>query len=60
MIKFQALQDLDYDVRERLFLEKVLDCEFFDVSASDKAVFYADNGHSFDAVLLYGNEVAIQ
>ena len=38
----------------------MLDCEFFDVSASDKAVFYADNGHSFDAVLLYGNEVAIQ
>ena len=53
------MRDLDYDVRDKLFLEKVLDCEFYDVSVSDKAVFYSDNGHSFDSVLLYGNEFSL-
>ncbi len=36
----KALRDLDYDVKDKLFLEKVLDCEFFDSSNSDKAIFY--------------------
>ena len=56
-----ALKDLDYDVREKLFLEKVLDVEFGgEESTAEKAIFYSDGGgHSFDAVLLYGHEFAL-
>ena len=42
-----------------MFLETVLDIEFQDAVAGDKAVFYTDNGHSFDSVLLYGNEFSL-
>lgn len=49
-----ALKDLDYEVRSKLFLESVLDMEF--AQTQDKGVLYIDNGHSFDAVLFYGNE----
>ena len=56
---FQALRDIDYEVREKLFLEKVLDVEFQDATITEKAVFYSDSGHSFDAVLLYGHEFAL-
>ena len=54
-----ALRDLDYEVRDKMFLETVLDIEFQDAVAGDKAVFYTDNGHSFDSVLLYGNEFSL-
>jgi hypothetical protein len=37
----QALRDLDFEVRQKLFLEKVLDVEFQDATITDKAVFYA-------------------
>ena len=36
----QALRDLDFEVREKLFLESVFDIEFQDPTISDKAVFY--------------------
>ncbi|XP_054290013.1 meckelin-like [Macrosteles quadrilineatus] len=49
-----ALRDLDYEVRDKLFAEALLDIEFSDTPG--KAVFYIDNGHSFDKVLFYGNE----
>lgn len=35
---FQALKDLDYEVREKLFVEQLLDIEFCD--SLDRGVFY--------------------
>ena len=37
---FQALKDLDFEVRDRLFLESVMDIEFQDSNVSEKAIFY--------------------
>ena len=54
-----ALRDLDYEVRDKMFLESVLDIEFQEGLAMEKAIFYADNGHSFDSVLLYGHEFSL-
>jgi len=54
-----ALRDLDYEVRDRMVLETVLDIEFQDMTVGDRAVFYQDSGHSFDAVLLYGHEFSL-
>ena len=42
-----------------MFLETVLDTEFQDGLAAEKAVFYTDNGHSYDSVLLYGHEFSL-
>ena len=36
----QALKDLDFEVRDRLFLESVMDIEFQDTNVSEKAIFY--------------------
>lgn len=51
------MRDLDYEVRDKQFVEALLDIEFTDVPG--KAVFYIDNGHSFDNVLFYGNEFTL-
>ncbi|KAI5707858.1 hypothetical protein M8J77_011370 [Diaphorina citri] len=53
-----ALKDLDYQVKDKMFVEALLDIEFSDASA-DKGVFYIDNGHSFDSVLFYGAEFSL-
>ncbi|XP_066909091.1 meckelin, partial [Halyomorpha halys] len=49
-----ALKDLDYEVREKSFVEALLDIELCDVK--NNGTLYNDNGHSFDNVLYYGNE----
>ena len=36
-----------------------MDIEFQDSSISEKAVFYKDSGHSFDALLFYGHEFSL-
>ena len=54
-----ALKDLDFEVKDRLFLESVMDIEFQDTSISEKAIFFKDSGHSFDAVLFYGHEFSL-
>eukprot|EP00094_Tigriopus_californicus_P012053 TCALIF_11646-PA protein Name:"Similar to Tmem67 Meckelin (Rattus norvegicus)" AED:0.11 eAED:0.11 QI:708/0.75/0.55/1/1/1/9/0/735 len=54
-----ALKDLDYEIKDKFVLEKILDVEFQDVNITEKAIFYADSGHSFDAVLFYGNEFSL-
>lgn len=36
-----------------------MDIEFQDTSISEKAVFYKDSGHSFDALLFYGHEFSL-
>ncbi|GAB6027348.1 Meckelin [Chamberlinius hualienensis] len=52
-----ALRDVDYVVKEKTFMETVLDIEFLE--PIDKSIFYQDNGHSYDAALLYGNEFTL-
>ncbi|XP_076061869.1 meckelin [Oratosquilla oratoria] len=49
-----ALKGLDYIVKEKLFLESMLDIEFQE--PEDKSLFFRDNIHSFDRVLLFGHE----
>ncbi|XP_021355740.1 meckelin-like [Mizuhopecten yessoensis] len=49
-----SLKDLDYVVKDKTLLESIMDTEFFD--ASEKGIFYNDDGHSFDNCLFYGNE----
>jgi hypothetical protein len=36
----QALRDLDFEVRDKMAVESILDIEFQDPSISDKAIFY--------------------
>ncbi|XP_042225116.1 meckelin-like [Homarus americanus] len=50
-----ALKDLDYIVKEKLFLESVLDLEFQE--ADDRCLFFRNNNHAFDRVLFYGHEI---
>lgn len=48
---FQALKDLDYEVRSKLFLESVLDMEF--AQNQDKGVLYIGTQlHLYDLFLL--------
>ncbi|XP_059621814.1 meckelin [Phlebotomus argentipes] len=51
-----ALKDLDYIVKEKTILEKLLNCEFEAILSENKGIFYVDNAHSFDEVLFYGSE----
>ncbi|XP_061531244.1 meckelin-like [Phycodurus eques] len=46
--------DMDYIVRDKLVLERVMGMEFLE--PNDKSIFYNDEGHSFGDVLFYGNE----
>lgn len=48
---------MDYDVKEKLFIEKLLDIELSD--SYERGALYIDNGHSFDTVLFYGNEFTL-
>ncbi|XP_063715703.1 meckelin-like isoform X2 [Symsagittifera roscoffensis] len=52
------IPDCDYEVRERPFLEKLLDMEFVENSPT-RGIFYSDAGHVFDKVLFYGNEFSL-
>ncbi|KAM9805983.1 meckelin isoform 3-T3 [Syngnathus typhle] len=49
-----AHPDMDYIVRDKLALERVMGMEFLE--PNDKSIFYNDEGHSFADVLFYGNE----
>ena len=51
-----SLRDLDYLVRDKLLFEHILNMELKDLPPPDKAIFYNDNGGSFNSVLLYGHE----
>ncbi|XP_026476694.1 meckelin-like [Ctenocephalides felis] len=57
-----ALRDLDYEVRERGPVERLLDAESTVIAGTVDGppkiggVFYPDGGHAFDAVLWYGQE----
>lgn len=49
-----AFPDMDYIVKDKLMLEKVIGMEFLE--PVDKSIFYNDEAHSFSDVLFYGNE----
>ncbi|KAK7082574.1 Meckelin [Halocaridina rubra] len=51
-----AVRDLDYIVKDKLFLESVLDLEFQEVD--DRCLFFRDNNRTFDNVLFCGCEVS--
>ena len=51
-----AVRDLDYLVRDKLLFEQILSMELKDLPPPDRAIFYNDNGRSFNKVLFYGNE----
>ncbi|XP_033219517.1 meckelin [Belonocnema kinseyi] len=48
-----CFKDLDYVVKDKLFLEKLCDMER---PPAGKSVFYRDNSHSFDCTAFYGSE----
>ncbi|XP_065347535.1 meckelin [Cloeon dipterum] len=52
-----AIRELDYEIKEKAFLEKVLDIELAD--STEKAILYADDGSSFDRVLFHGAEFTL-
>ncbi|XP_039264692.2 meckelin-like [Styela clava] len=52
-----SLRDLDYNVRDKLFLEKLLNIEFQE--PIDKAFFTIDDAYSFADILFYGHEFAL-
>ncbi|XP_068995526.1 meckelin [Embiotoca jacksoni] len=49
-----AHTDMDYIVKDKLMLERVIGMEFLE--PSEKSIFYNDEAHSFSDVLFYGNE----
>ncbi|XP_046748250.1 meckelin [Diprion similis] len=49
-----CFKDLEYTVRDKQFLEKLLDIEFNE--GIDRSIFYVDYNHSFDRIMFYGNE----
>ncbi|XP_076222752.1 meckelin isoform X2 [Nomia melanderi] len=49
-----CFKDMDYIIKDQQFYEKL--CNFRFSCNEEKSVFYIDNNHSFDQVLLYGNE----
>uniref|UniRef100_A0A1A8CSE3 Transmembrane protein 67 n=2 Tax=Nothobranchius kadleci TaxID=1051664 RepID=A0A1A8CSE3_NOTKA len=49
--------DMDYAVRDKLMMERVIGMEFME--ATDKSLFYNDEAHSFSDVLFYGNEATL-
>ncbi|XP_019747671.1 meckelin-like isoform X2 [Hippocampus comes] len=49
-----AHPDMDYIVRDKLALERIMGMEFLE--PNDKSIFYNDEGHSFGDTLYYGNE----
>ncbi|KAM5156696.1 meckelin [Mantella aurantiaca] len=49
-----AFKDMDYFVKDKLLLERVLSMEFME--PMDRSIFYNDENHSFSDVLFYGHE----
>ncbi|XP_076375492.1 meckelin isoform X2 [Megalopta genalis] len=49
-----CFKDMDYIIKDQQSFEKL--CNIMFSQTEEKSVFYIDNNHSFDQVLLYGNE----
>ncbi|XP_059922004.1 meckelin isoform X1 [Gadus macrocephalus] len=52
-----AHRDMDYIVKDKLFLERVIGMELLE--PNEKSIFYNDESHSFSDVLFYGNEATL-
>ncbi|KAK6185155.1 hypothetical protein SNE40_007450 [Patella caerulea] len=52
-----SVKDLDYKIIRKGIIENIMDTEFQD--SLDQGILYNDNGHSFDQVLLFGNEITL-
>ncbi|XP_038662201.1 meckelin-like [Scyliorhinus canicula] len=52
-----AYKDMDYVVKEKLFLERILDFEF--QRSDDRSFFYNDDRTLFSNVLYYGHELVL-
>ncbi|XP_031432529.1 meckelin isoform X1 [Clupea harengus] len=52
-----AHHEMDYIVRDKLLLERVIGMEFME--PIEKSIFYNDESHSFSDVLFYGNEATL-
>ncbi|XP_043562521.1 meckelin-like isoform X1 [Chiloscyllium plagiosum] len=52
-----AYKDMDYVVKEKLFLERILDFEF--QRSDDRSFFYNDDRILFSNVLYYGHELVL-
>ncbi|XP_015109545.1 meckelin [Diachasma alloeum] len=53
-----CFKNVEYTIKERHLMEKLLDTEFMD-SSRDKSIFYIDKKYSFDQAIFYGNEWAL-
>ncbi|XP_078046786.1 meckelin isoform X2 [Augochlora pura] len=49
-----CFKDMDYVIKDQQSFEKL--CNIMFSQSEEKSVFYIDNNHSFDQILLYGNE----
>ncbi|XP_064467172.1 meckelin-like isoform X2 [Ornithodoros turicata] len=52
-----SVKELDYTVKDRALVEKLLDIELHD--GYDRAAFYNDSGYSFGAVIYHGLELTL-
>ncbi|CAN2389238.1 Meckelin (Transmembrane protein 67) [Pristimantis euphronides] len=50
-------KDMDYMVRDKLFLESILDIEF--LQPIDKSILYSDDRYRFSRTLFYSNELVL-
>ncbi|XP_011182497.3 meckelin [Zeugodacus cucurbitae] len=52
-----AIKDMDYIIKEKTFIEKLLNCECDNYLTENKGTFYIDKEKSFGQLLLYGNSL---
>ncbi|XP_016977547.1 meckelin [Drosophila rhopaloa] len=54
-----AIKDMDYIIKEKSFMEQLLNCEIDNYITENKGTFYIDDSFSFSRVLLLGNHLHI-
>ncbi|XP_073823646.1 meckelin [Musca autumnalis] len=54
-----GIKDMDYIIKEKTFLESLLNCEFDNYLTDHKGTFYIDKSLSFSQMFLYGNELQL-
>ncbi|KMZ02405.1 meckelin [Drosophila simulans] len=54
-----AIKDMDYIIKEKSFVEQLLNCEIDNYITENRGTFYIDDAFSFSRVLLLGNHLHI-
>ncbi|XP_039494895.1 meckelin isoform X1 [Drosophila santomea] len=54
-----AIKDMDYIIKEKSFVEQLLNCETDNYITENRGTFYIDDSFSFSRVLLLGNHLHI-